>query len=160
MIPWMNGSLSFLVTTSWPRFTLLTVPSFLNHFSPLPSPPLSAASFFLFLWLCLISSSHSLFYYLSLNVGFLLTTLSYLFMKNIHPGGIPSISLIGLLLIYLMSQPKPLNFTLYWWCAAASQLLHFQELCEPAAKPSLYYKFTTKYSLKKKGNKYLKLITS
>lgn len=109
----MNGSLSFLVITSWPRFTLLTVPSFLNHFSPLPSPPLSAASFFLFLWLCLISSSHSLFYYLPLNVGFLLTTLFYLFMKNIHPGGIPSISLIGLLLVYLMSQPKPLNFTLH-----------------------------------------------
>ena len=86
------------------------------------------------LWLCLISSPYSLFCYLPLNVGFLLTTLSYLFMKNIRPGGISSISLIGLLLIYLLSQPRPLNFTLRWWCAAASQLLHFQELWEPAAK--------------------------
>ena len=115
-------------------FHSVTTPSFLHHFSPLPSPLPSAASFVLFLWLCLISSPYSFFCYLPLNVGFLLTTLSYLFMKNIRPGGISSISLIGLLLIYLMSQPRPLNFTLHWWCAAASQLLHFQELCEPAAK--------------------------
>ena len=93
-------------------FHSVTTPSFLHHFSPLPSPLPSAASFVLFLWLCLISSPYSLFCYLPLNVGFLLTTLSYLFMKNIRPGGISSISLIGLLLIYLMSQPRPLNFTL------------------------------------------------
>lgn len=126
-----------LISHCWPY-------RFLHHSSPFPRhPPPSAASFVL-LRLFLISSPYSLFYYLPLNVGFLLTTLSYLFMKNIRPGGISSICLIGLLLIHLMSQPGPLNFTLHWWCAAASQLLHFQELCERAAKPSLYYKFTTK----------------
>lgn len=130
-------------------FTLAPLPhSLLPHFS------LSL--------LCLISSSHSLFYYLPLNVGFLLTTLFYLFMKNIHLGN--SSKYPDWAITCILNVSAQTSFTLHWWCAAASQLLHFQELCEPAAKPSpfiinLHNKIN--YSKEKnKGNKYLKLITS
>lgn len=92
----MNGYFSFLVITCWHHLVPLTTPFLMSLFAlALPLPPSASYPFYSFI----VSHLPMLtFYYLPLNAGFLqgfiLTTLSYLLIKYIRPGGISSISLV------------------------------------------------------------------